>query len=698
MGLHGKMESAEWIPSEKDIDSVLLCMYSSDSSTNKTIPKPLEGRALEIGPDTLSAGLDIILLEACRKGLVDIVSFILQHSQTLPLNRVYRYTFAQKKLGEQRRYTSDPHFVTPSRRTVTFINPIRQEEEVSVISWSNTLLHIAADSNHVLVVELLIKAGANIDVLNCCGRTPLMLGLKSPSVTKTLLAAGANVNLKDKQGLTALLLAIEGGAPIAVVTMLLKKGSDHRICDNSGLSFLHKVYSLKRIDNPVDYTKLLVKRGILLTCADNGLLLCSGLPLGIATLDDKLLMDQDENQFFSKDVRLSLKYLKPALCLVNIACLPERKEEYRSALIEALKFKDYCKLSIRYPPTHEAYLSTEEVTDPSIVAGLSDEQLMIQNLIVTERVAGYGSHMLIWLIIHTYWCIDNSLMKCSLLRHAITMVLHRLKQYGSEKKIPLLVIKLMDSISTLCYLQVTEFDLIMVSDLLSCTTICLENLKCLHGHYSGSLITKESKYRFSEFRGETFDMTRNALHLLKNLYFNRVDIKHLLTKLMGELQFVISPKDKIHTLLSVAYYNTVELVDLMLDCGGDRWTHIRVLNGDLLIHLILSHENESGKKYMTGEDPKLAKKVLELGMHSDCVDSNNKPLYSLLPPSLLHYLMPNETGNYLLRPLTCISAGVIVAEGIQYWKEPLPKRVIEFIGLHDHKSFQRQLKHTLDLP
>ncbi len=698
MGLHVKMESAEWVPSERDIESMLLCMYNGNTSANKIIPKPLERRSLEIGPDTLSAGLDIILLEACRKGLVEIVSFILQHSQTLPFDRLYRYTFAQKKLGKQRQYTSDPHFVTPSRRTVTFINPIRQEEEVSMISRSNTLLHIAAAGNHVPVVELLIKAGANIDMSNCCGRTPLMLGLKGLFVTKMLLAAGANVNLRDKQGLTALLLAIEGGAPVAVVTMLLEKGSDHCICDNSGLSFLHKVYSLKRIDNPVDYTKLLVKRGILLTCADSGLLLCSGVPIGIATLDDRLLIDQDENRFLSKDVRLSLKYLKPALCLVNIACLPERKEEYRRALIEALKFKAYYKVSIHYLPTHEAYLSTEEVTNPSIVAGLSDEQLMIQNLIITERVAGYGSHVLIWLIIHTYWSIGNSILKCSLLRHAITMVLHRLKQHGVDKKIPTMVIKLMDSISTLCYLRVTEFDLIMVSDLLSCMKICLENLKSLHGHHSGSLITIESKYRFSEFRGETFDMTKTALQLLKTLHFNGIDIKHLLTELMEDLQFIISPYDKIHTLLSVAYYNTVELVDLMLDCGGDRWTHTRVLKGDLLIHLLLNHENESGKKYITKEDPKLAKKVLQLGMHSDCVDSNNKPLYSLLPPSLLPHLMPNATDSCLLHPLTCISARVIVAEGIQYWKEALPKRVIDFISLHDHKSFQRQIKNTLDLP
>ena len=47
--------------------------------------------------------------------------------------------------------------------------------------------------------------------------------------------------------------------------------------------------------------------------------------------------------------------------------------------------------------------------------------------------------------------------------------------------------------------------------------------------------------------------------------------------------------------------------------------------------------------------------------------------------------------SYLPLPLTCISASTIITEGIEYKRFDLPKRVIEFIALHDPKNAMKKL-------
>ena len=63
---------------------------------------------------------------------------------------------------------------------------------------TNTLLHIAAENCNLGIVKFLIQHGATVDVVNCCGRTPLMLGVWSEEVTEYLIGVGANVNHRDK--------------------------------------------------------------------------------------------------------------------------------------------------------------------------------------------------------------------------------------------------------------------------------------------------------------------------------------------------------------------------------------------------------------------------------------------------------------------------------------------------------------------
>jgi ankyrin repeat protein len=64
----------------------------------------------------------------------------------------------------------------------------------------------AAGYGHVQATGLLLEHGAEVNVQDDRGMSPLMLASKAgePGVVAELVEAGADRNLKDKQGLTAL--------------------------------------------------------------------------------------------------------------------------------------------------------------------------------------------------------------------------------------------------------------------------------------------------------------------------------------------------------------------------------------------------------------------------------------------------------------------------------------------------------------
>lgn len=91
-----------------------------------------------------------------------------------------------------------------------------------------TALMMASESGFSKVVDMLLKAGADVDTTNkTFGATALMLasGCGEANVVETLLAAGADTEVKNMSfGATALMLASDGGH-CKVVEMLLASGA-----------------------------------------------------------------------------------------------------------------------------------------------------------------------------------------------------------------------------------------------------------------------------------------------------------------------------------------------------------------------------------------------------------------------------------------------------------------------------------------
>ena len=71
---------------------------------------------------------------------------------------------------------------------------------------------VAVLNNHLDCVKFLIKKGADVNIAEVNGCTPLLIATKLHSgttVVRTLISAGADVNMGDSKGTTPLMVAAE---------------------------------------------------------------------------------------------------------------------------------------------------------------------------------------------------------------------------------------------------------------------------------------------------------------------------------------------------------------------------------------------------------------------------------------------------------------------------------------------------------
>ena len=132
----------------------------------------------------------------------------------------------------------------------------------------STPLGVAAFSGSNEIVDLLLKAGADLQAVDSGGQTVLSTACMSPGNNKTvalLLAAGANPKKADNSGATPLhFCAMFGDAEI--LNTLLDAGVDVNAVDDSGLTPL--MYSTAEGDDDIDKLKLLIKAGADLDARD----------------------------------------------------------------------------------------------------------------------------------------------------------------------------------------------------------------------------------------------------------------------------------------------------------------------------------------------------------------------------------------------------------------------------------------------
>ena len=103
----------------------------------------------------------------------------------------------------------------------------------------NSALHIAAPvENHTAVLRQLIESGVNPNLRDDHGDTPLhvLVSLnRKPEVVQALLLANIDISARNISGQTPLYLAVQESR-IALIPLLLSRGSDIFAADNSGVT------------------------------------------------------------------------------------------------------------------------------------------------------------------------------------------------------------------------------------------------------------------------------------------------------------------------------------------------------------------------------------------------------------------------------------------------------------------------------
>lgn len=88
-------------------------------------------------------------------------------------------------------------------------------------------LHLVVNNNNEEAVQMLINMGANVNITDCLGMTPLMhaVSWEYLGLIELLITAGADMDITDNRGYTALHPIITGGS-LQCINILLNAGID----------------------------------------------------------------------------------------------------------------------------------------------------------------------------------------------------------------------------------------------------------------------------------------------------------------------------------------------------------------------------------------------------------------------------------------------------------------------------------------
>ncbi len=151
--------------------------------------------------------------------------------------------------------------------------------------WGNTALHEASINNDLIIANILLKAGADINIKNNNSESVLYCALISHRVKNTidifkyLIENGVDVNAKNREGSTCLQMAA-AGCKKEQVELLIEAGADVNAIGAMGKTALHwAVARLFANHNNEEVIKILLDNGAKLEVKDTGF---GQTPLGTA--------------------------------------------------------------------------------------------------------------------------------------------------------------------------------------------------------------------------------------------------------------------------------------------------------------------------------------------------------------------------------------------------------------------------------
>jgi ankyrin repeat protein len=129
-----------------------------------------------------------------------------------------------------------------------------------------SLAHLAAYRGHDRVLDVLIRAGADLSAVDANGKSVLMEPIRSVATQgslrciRLLLDKGSDVNHRDEYGVTALQVAAQF-ADLEIVKMLLNAGADVNASERGGHTPLHRAVMRSKGTGEHEVVKLLLASG-----------------------------------------------------------------------------------------------------------------------------------------------------------------------------------------------------------------------------------------------------------------------------------------------------------------------------------------------------------------------------------------------------------------------------------------------------
>ena len=658
--------STGWIPTKRIISDL---SYSLSTDSPVKVYKILE-HIVSITPVSFDHGLSSLLLLSCEVRNFEVFNDLFHLSLPLfSIDHVYTYNTSYFPLSLS---SSD-----------------EASEEITVVQnldlntcQTNTLLHIAADNCDLDIVKFLVQHGATVDVVNCCGRTPLMVGVWSEEVTEYLIGVGANVNHRDKDEYSALMLVVIDNLDISIFKLLLDAGAQPYVCDIYGNSLLSLISSCRCAD-PLVYLEELFSRGVLPDCDTHGQLQYSDCPLYLKNTSPivRECFSTAKDPRNSQMHRLSLKYQ----ALLNYS----PPEPFREHFAELLEEKVKCGLHFDHPAPIPTYRNRKEVQSPEELSQLmlspnSAVELVYQWLIMTERLSGcIADEVFAELAPHSLtheriskWQFADSL---PVLLRLTEIILYRLNQTQFSRNIGELIWIVLHLFYSVMnengYKKVkpSEDEIIQLNLILSNISQAVEqhgntiSQEHIHGHNVSVFVLPISNHC----------MHYDQWWLLLRVFFSIYKYGSSFIKLKVA-------EDLLHTFKFLPSLRPFQSDSILIEClcrgygfrftsflfriGAEEFVNIPNSDGEYPIHVAIYFQKS-----------RLVSLLLQHGAHPDVVNSKGlDPIHSTDNVDIINLLLQ----HYPL-PLCCLAACTIVKSKIPYKQMDLPSCIKKFINLHD---------------
>ncbi|HCJ12221.1 MAG: hypothetical protein A2Y14_00705 [Verrucomicrobia bacterium GWF2_51_19] len=147
---------------------------------------------------------------------------------------------------------------------IRLIEPYKNNEVAlkNYVNWqdddNDTALMFAVMKGQTEIVQILIKAGADLNIQDKHGNTAMRLAVMDDQteIVQILIAAGANPNIQGQNGSTVLTLAVMNDQT-EIVQILIAAGADLNIQDKNGNTAMR----LAMMDDQTEIAKLLIAAG-----------------------------------------------------------------------------------------------------------------------------------------------------------------------------------------------------------------------------------------------------------------------------------------------------------------------------------------------------------------------------------------------------------------------------------------------------